>query len=450
VATKPRPVDEAARRPAFGWAAPREAGLFTDLYELTMLEAYWRRGMAGIATFELYVRHLPPNRRFLVVAGLEQALSHLEGLRIHAASREYLSSLEVFDPEFVSWLGDLRFTGEVWAIAEGEIAYANEPLLRVTASLPEAQLVETSMLNAVLFQTMVASKAARCVIAAAPRTVVDFGARRAHGIDAAIKASRAAYLAGCAATSNVLAGRLYGIPVSGTMAHSFVMSFGEEIEAFRAYAAEFGPRTILLVDTYDTLEGVRRAAVVGREMAARGDRLRAVRLDSGDIAALAAGARRILDDAGLTDTQIFASGDLNEWRIAQILSSGAPVDAFGVGTEMATSADAPSLSGVYKLVSYAGRPTAKRSTEKETLGGRKQVWRTASGDVLAREDERLEGRPLLERVMTRGRTRVEVPSLASVRERCREAIGGLDAEGRSLDGSGPEPALSPGLGLTGA
>lgn len=410
-----------------------------------MLESYWRRGMRDEATFELFVRHLPANRRFLVVAGLEQALAYLEAVRFDAESCEWLRSLDRFDPEFLGWLGRLRFTGEVWAIPEGELAYASEPLLQVRAPLPEAQLVETFLLNAVLFQTMVASKAARCVLAAGGRPIVEFGTRRAHGTDASIKAARAAYVGGCAGTSNVLAGRLYGIPVSGTMAHSYVMSFEDETEAFRAYAAEFGAQTILLVDTYDTLEGTRRAAVVGRELAARGERLRAVRLDSGDIHSLAPAVRAILDEAGLTETQIFLSGDLTEWRIADLVSSGAPVDAFGVGTELSTSADAPNLAGVYKLVDYAGRPRRKRSPEKATTGGRKQVWRAPSGDVLAGHDEQLEGRPLLERFMARGRTRAPVPSLAAVRERCLAAVSALAEEARSLTGTGREPALSPRL-----
>ena len=432
------------------WPAAEDLALLTDLYQLTMLQSYWRRGMAEPATFDLFVRHLPPNRRFLVSCGLEHASTYLESLRFGPDAIDYLRSLERFDREFLEWLGKLRFTGEVWAMPEGEIAFAAEPLLRVTAPLPEAQLVETFLLNTILYATGVASKAARVVLAAAGRDVVDFSARRDHGVDAALKAARASFIAGCAGTSNVLAGKLYGIAVFGTMAHSYVMSFDDESEAFRAYAEEFPDATLLLVDTYDTEEGMRRAAEVGRAMAERGHALRGVRLDSGDVISLARVARRILDEAGLTDVQIFVSGDLNEWRVEQIVAAGAPADAFGVGTEMGVVADAPALPGVYKLAEYAGRGRAKRSPQKETLGGRKQVWRRdGHGDVIASEGELIpDARPLLERVMTRGAGSGD-QSMVTARERCAAALAALPAPLRDLSpcpaDSGPRPEIHPSL-----
>jgi nicotinate phosphoribosyltransferase len=432
------------------WPAEEELPLLTDLYQLTMLQSYWRSGMREPATFELFVRHLPPNRRFLVACGLDAALEYLASLRFNDEALERLRALKRFDDEFLRWLGQFRFTGEVWAIAEGDVFFAAEPMMRVTAPLPEAQLVETFLLNALLYPTGVASKAARVVIAAAGRDVVDFSARRDHGMDAAVKAARAAWIAGCAGTSNVLAATRYEIPVFGTMAHSYVMAFDGEEDAFRAYVEEFPDRATLLVDTYDTAEGVRRAAAIGREMAERGHRLLGVRLDSGDLAGLARAARRILDEAGLRDTTIFVSGDLNEWRVAEIVAAGAPVDGFGVGTELGVVADAPALPGVYKLVEYAGRSRAKASTAKETLGGRKQVWRRVDGsDVLALEGERVDGaRALLDRVMESGRV-VRPVSTAESRERCASAVIALSEAARDLApcpaDSGVRPELGPGL-----
>jgi nicotinate phosphoribosyltransferase len=433
-----------------GRPAEEELPLLTDLYQLTMLQSYWRRGMHEPATFELFVRHLPPNRRFLVACGLEDAIEFLEALQFTDGAIDRLRSMQRFDDEFLSWLGALRFTGEVWAIPEGEVFFAGEPVLRVTAPLPQAQFVETFLLNTMLYPCGVASKAARVVIAAAGRDVVDFSARRDHGADAAIKAARAAWVSGCAGTSNVLAATTLGIPAFGTMAHSYVMAFDGEEDAFRAYVEEFPDRSVLLVDTYDTEEGLRRAAAVGKEMAVRGHRLLGVRLDSGDLIALSRTARQILDDARLHDTTIFVSGDLNEWRVEEIVASGAPVDGFGVGTDLGVVADAPALPGVYKLVEYAGRSRAKRSTAKQTLGGRKQVWRRDDGsDVLALEGERIDGaRPLLEPVMTDGRKR-RPGSLDEARRRCSEAISALPASLRGLArlpvDPDAQPELSPGL-----
>jgi nicotinate phosphoribosyltransferase len=433
-----------------GWAREEELALLTDLYQLTMVQSYWRRGMTERATFELFVRDLPPTRRFLVACGLEHALAYLEALRFDAAGIDGLRRLGRFDPAFLDWLGELRFTGDVWAMPEGEVAFAEEPLLRVTAPLPEAQLVETYLLNAVLYPTGVASKAARCVLAADGRDVVDFSPRRDHGADAALRAARAAWIAGCVGTSNVLAGIRYGIPVYGTMAHSYVMAFDDEEAAFRAYAEEFPDAAVLLVDTYDVEEGLRRAAVVGRELAARGRRLRGVRIDSGDLVALARRAREVLDAAGLADARVLVSGDLNEHRIAGLVAAGAPVDAFGVGTELGVVADAPALGGVYKLAEYAGRGRAKRSPAKRTIPGRKQVWRRQGfEDVLAPEGEEVpDARPLLVPVMRAGRI-VHAEPLDEARRRCAARLAALPGPLRRLEPRGPDepsrPALSPAL-----
>ena len=433
-----------------GTGAGGDVSLLTDLYQLTMLQSYWRRGMNEPATFDLFVRHLPANRRFLVSCGLESALEYLSDLRFDEDGVAYLRSLGRFDDRFLDWLGAFRFTGDVWAIPEGEIVFAGEPLLRVNAPLPEAQLVETYLLNTVLYATGVASKAARVVIAARGRDVVDFSARRDHGVDAALTAARAAYVVGCAGTSNVLAGKRFGIPVVGTMAHSYVMAFDDEGSAFRAYAEEFPDGAILLVDTYDTEEGLRRAAEVGREMAARGATLRGVRLDSGDVIALARTARRILDEAGLTDTRILVSGDLNEWRVDEIVNAGAPVDAFGVGTEMGVVADAPALPGVYKLAEYAGRGRRKTSPKKESIAGRKQVWRREGfADLIAAEHEDVpNARSLLQPVMKGGRIE-QGGGLAEARARCGTALASLPDELRDLSpcapDTGPRPVVSDAL-----
>ncbi|MBI4729320.1 MAG: nicotinate phosphoribosyltransferase [Acidobacteria bacterium] len=415
-----------------------------------MAHSYWRLGMNEPATFDLLVRESPANRRFLVAAGLEQALAALEALRFDAGARDYLRSLGRFDPEFVEWLGRLRFTGEAHAALEGELLLPGEPLLEITAPLIQAQLAETILLNTLTFQSAVASKAARVAIAAAGRPVVDFSARRDHGTDAALKAARASFIAGCAGTSNLLAGRLFGLPVYGTMAHAFVMAFPSEVEAFRAFAETQPDPPVLLIDTYDTVEGARRAVAAGRELRARGGDLRGVRLDSGDLASLAPKVRAILDEGGFPGATIFASGDLNEWRIASLVASGAPIDAFGVGTELGTSKDSPALGGVYKLVAYAGRPVVKRSPGKATLPGRKQVWRGPGlAGTVALEGEIVPGtEPLLAPVMRQGRAR-EVPALACARSRCAARVAALPDELRDLapcpEGSAPAPEVSAGL-----
>ncbi len=361
-------------------------GLFTDLYELTMMRAYHELGLNERSVFSLFVRRLPKQRNFLVACGLDDFLAELESLRFDADDVAYLRS-QGFPDDFLGWLKSFRFSGDVFALPEGTPFFENEPILEIVAPIGEAQVIETLAINQIGFETLIASKAARVVAAAAGRAVIDFGSRRAHGLDAAIKAARAAYVAGAVSTSNVLAGRLYGIPIAGTMAHSFVQAFDQEIEAFRAFARVY-PETVLLVDTYDTIEGVKKVIALAKEL---GDafKVRAVRLDSGDLVALSKGARALLDAAGLSKVGIFASGGLAEAKIAELLSSGAPIDGFGVGTDLVVSGDAPSLDIVYKLTEYAGEGRIKLSSGKRTLPGRKQVFRTIRGrDRAMRHDRR--------------------------------------------------------------
>ncbi len=356
--------------------------MIADLYQLTMAAAYFENGLTQSATFELFVRALPPRRDFLVVAGLEQALDYLDGLRFTADEIGFLRGQPVFknvSREFFAFLRDLRFTGEVSAMPEGTVAFANEPLLRVTAPIIEAQLVETALLSIINHQTMIASKAARVVAAARGRPVIEFGTRRAHGPEAGMLGARAAYIGGCAGTSNVEAGRRFGIPVFGTMAHSFVMSFDREEDAFRSFLRAFPDTATILVDTYDTIAAVK--------MLSKLKPVPAVRLDSGDLVSLSRQVRKILDNAGMTTTKIFTSGDLDEERIAELLDAGAPIDAFGVGTQLSTSYDAPALGGVYKLVSTGAGGRLKLSADKATYPLPKQVWRRAGGDLIAAADE---------------------------------------------------------------
>jgi nicotinate phosphoribosyltransferase len=379
---------------------------FTDLYELTMLQAYFNEGMDENAVFDLFVRHLPDCRNFLVAAGLDQVLDYLEGLQFSKEDLDHLATLGVFSARFLKRLSTFRFTGNVRAMPEGTIFFPGEPLLEIEAPIQQAQLVETFVLNQITFQSMIASKAVRAAIAAGGRTLVDFGSRRAHGTDAALKAARALYLAGYDSTSNVLAGKRYGIPVAGTMAHSYVQAHDSEEESFLAFLATY-PETVLLVDTYDTAAGVRLAAQAARKLPE--SRLRGVRLDSGDLVALAREARAILDAEGLQDAGIFASGGLDEYEVHRLLAQGAPIDAFGVGTAAVVSSDAPTLDSVYKLVSYAEAPRLKTSVDKETLPGRKQVFRLLDqagkmeGDTLGLAEESLPGEPLLVEVMRQGR-----------------------------------------------
>lgn len=405
------------------WVSDDNVALLTDFYELTMLQAYWREAMHQEATFSLFVRKLPGARNYLLACGLDDALRYLERLRFTPEDLEYLTTFDTFSADFLDWLADFRFTGDVYAVPEGTPVFADEPLLEVVAPLPEAQLAETFIMNQVHLQTVLASKAARLTTAAGHRAVVDFGLRRMHGADAGLKAARAFYIAGIAATSNVLAGRVYGIPVTGTMGHSYIQAHDREADAFRAFA-ELYPSTILLVDTYDTIDGVKE---VVRLAGALGDRfqVRGIRLDSGDLGALAFACRDLLDDAGLEHVEILASGGLDEFAIAKIVESGAPITGFGVGTDLGVSRDEPALDIAYKLTDYAGRGRLKLSSGKEVLPGRKQIFRVerddqAVEDILARPDEQQPGRPLIRRVMEGGRRTCREP-LAEIRERaCRE------------------------------
>jgi nicotinate phosphoribosyltransferase len=404
---------------------PTGRALLADLYELTMGQAYLDAGLAGRpATFSLTYRTLPEGWRYLVAAGLDDALAYLEELAFAEDDLTYLERTGIFRGDFLEHLRGLRFTGLVRALPEGTFVFPGEPLLEVTAPAVEAQLVESYLLNRIHLASLIASKAARCVEAAPGRTLVDFALRRAHGEDAALAVARSSYLAGFAATSNVLAGKRFGIPVAGTMAHSYVEAFADELESFRAFARSFPDGTTLLVDTYDTLGGARHAAQVGRELAAAGHHLRAVRLDSGDLAELAKGVRAILDEAGLPEVEIFASGNLDEHELAGLLAAGAPIGGFGVGSRMGTSADAPFLDMVYKLVEFDGRPVLKLSKGKATLPGAKQVWRVAgtrgrAHDVLglAGEAGPEGGEPLLREVMRAGR-RTFAETLEQARARC--------------------------------
>lgn len=423
------------------WVNDENVALLTDLYELTMLQAYWREAMFETAVFSMFVRRLPERRNFLLACGLEDALRYLESLRFHEAALDWLSGRPEFETGFVDWLAELRFTGEVRAVAEGTVLFGEEPLLEVEAPLPEAQLAETFLMNQLHLQTVVASKAARVVIAARGRAVVDFGLRRIHGTDAGLKAARAFHIAGVASTSNVLAGALYDVPIAGTMAHSYVQAHGSELDAFRAFC-DLYPETVLLVDTYDTLEGVRRVVRLAEELGER-FRVRAVRLDSGDLAELAFGARRLLDDAGLQRVGIFASGGLDEYQIDAILERGAPIDGFGVGTRMGVSTDAPALDMAYKLASYAGRPRLKLSAGKPSLPGPKQVFREEVEGRMVRDtiglaDEELPGRALLRPVMHDGRRLpAGTVSLAEARAYAAGQLASLPEAMRSLEPADP-------------
>ncbi|KFE66183.1 nicotinate phosphoribosyltransferase [Hyalangium minutum] len=417
------------------------AALFTDLYEFTMVDGYLQEDMHDEAVFSLFVRRLPARRNFLMACGLEDALRYLETLRFTPAQLDYLASLQLFSDRLLRYLERFRFSGEVCAVPEGTPLFGEEPLLEVIAPLPEAQLLETYLLNQVHLQTLAASKATRVIGAAAGRPVVEFCLRRSHGMDAGLKVARAAFIAGLDATSNMLAGQRYGIPVKGTMAHSFVQAHEGELEAFRTFTRYF-PDSTLLVDTYDTLRGVQHVIRLARELG-EGFHVRAVRLDSGDMLALSRATRQMLDEAGLQRVNIIASGNLDEDSIARLVAEEAPIDCFGVGTSLGTSSDVPCLDMVYKLVAYAGKDRIKLSTAKALLPGRKQVFReeengVARRDVLARHGEQLKGRPLLHPVM-RGGKRMEgaSPSLTEVRAYARRELERLPPELRQLEPISP-------------
>ncbi len=430
-------------------------GLFTDLYELTMAQAYFTQDMQQKATFSLTVRSYPPNRGYLVSAGLEDVLDYLSLLCFDDDAIGYLQSTGLFRADFLNYLRGVRFTGNVRAIPEGRLFFAEEPLLEITAPIIEAQLVETYVINQMNLQTALATKAARCVWAAQGRSIVDFASRRTHGADAAMKMARASYIAGFSATSNVLAACHYGIPASGTMAHSFVSSFPNELQAFRAYAANFPDHSTLLLDTYDTVAGVFNAVTVAKELEVDGHRLAAVRLDSGDYAKLTLQVRRVLDDYGLDYVRIAVSGGLDEYELESLVGANAPVDLFGVGTKAGVSADAPWSDMVYKLSSFDNRPVMKLSEGKMSLPGTKQIFRRKdgsgmlSGDVIALQADTHppNSEPLLEEVMVGGVRQGHTPTLADLKERFSREFALLGPQFKDLRHPLPFPvSVSPTLG----
>lgn len=431
------------------WPDPGSLGSVTDLYQLTMMAGYVAAGRAEeVATFELFVRRLPDHRAYLVFAGLEQAVGDLLRLSFAPEQVDALRGLPAFsqvEPAFFDWLLEVRFEGDVWSVPEGTVVFPGEPLVRVVAPLPQAQWVETFLLASIGYPTLVASKAARIVQAAAGRPVHDFGARRGHGPHAGFLAARASYLAGCAGTSHVEAARRLGIPASGTMAHSWVQSFPTEDEAFRTFARLFPDASTLLVDTFDTEAAVRLVARIDLPV-------QAIRIDSGDLVRESTQARAILDGAGRTSIQIVASGDLDEYRIRDLLDAGAPIDAFGVGTEMITSRDAPALAVVYKLVELNGEGRIKRSPGKRTYPLAKQVFRLRdahgrfSADRVARDGESLEGEPLLVPVVQAGRLAGPLPRLDAVRAHCRTQLAALPERLRGFEAESDYPVVySPSL-----
>jgi nicotinate phosphoribosyltransferase len=414
------------------------SALLTDLYQLAMLSAYVREGMHSPAVFELYVRRLPRTRNFLVAAGLAQAVEYLETLRFEPDELAWLADSGRFSPDVVAYLARLRFTGDVDAMPEGTVFFADEPILRVTAPLPEAQLVESRLLNLMHVQTLIASKAVRAVLVAPGKQLVDFGLRRAHGAEAALLAARVTHLAGFAGSSNVLAGQRFGIPVFGTMAHSFVQAHDVEADAFAAFARDQPAHVVLLLDTYDIEAAARVVVEIAPRLAAQGITVRGVRIDSGDLGAEARRVRRSLDAGGLEAVTIFASGDLDEYRVRDLIAADAPIDGFGLGTRITTSADAPWLDCVYKLQEYAGRPRRKRSPGKATWPGGKQVYRTCAGgrmvkDVVTLESDRQDGDALLRPVMRSGKRCEPLPTLTESRLRLATQLASLPETLRGLE-----------------
>jgi nicotinate phosphoribosyltransferase len=424
---------------------PAASALLTDLYQLNMLQAYLDRGETQTAVFEFFVRKLPAHRSFLLAAGLEQVLEFLETLRFAPDELDWLAKTGRFSKAFIDYLANFRFAGDVHAMPEGTAFFADEPILRVTAALPQAQLIETRVINLLQFQSMVASKAARMVLAAPGKLLVDFGFRRAHGAEAGLLAARASYIAGFAGTATVLADKEFGIPIFGTMAHSYIQVHDDELDAFENFARSRPNNLTLLIDTYDTEAAAHKVVALAPRLKAAGIKINAVRLDSGDLVALSKSVRHILDAGGLHDVAIFASGGLDENELARLTRAGAPIDGFGVGTSLTTSSDAPVLDCIYKLQEYAGVARRKRSIGKATWPGRKQVWRRfgadgrMAGDILSVEGDTQPGEPLIEAVMRAGR-RLDPPRpLADIRAHAARDLERLPEALRSLDVSAPYP-----------
>jgi len=406
--------------------------MLTDLYELTMCASYFDNKRNELATFDLFIRKLPPNRSYFVCAGLEQALLFLKNMTFNPEQINYLRK-KGFKEDFLNYLKGFKFRGEVWAIPEGTVVFPNEPLIRITAPIIEAQLIESFLLNTVNVQTMIATKASRVVNAARGRSIIEFGLRRTHGTDAGMKAARCSYIAGCSGTSNVLAGMNYDIPIFGTMAHSFVMFFDKEIEAFRAFAKTFPETSLLLIDTFEDIAGVEKAALVAKELEKKRHTLMGVRIDSGDLVEISKKIRALLDEKGLDYVKIFASGDLDEYKIEALLNKGAKIDAFGVGTRMSTSEDRPFVDVIYKLCEKMDKigkfaPTMKLSKGKITLPGRKQVFRVKDNmgnfvkDIIALDNEKVEGQPLLIKVMEKGEIVYDLPTIEAIRKRALDDL----------------------------
>ena len=425
----------------------KSGALFTDLYELTMAAAYFDHNVTDNAAFSLFIHNYPKNRNYFVAAGLAETLNELADFTFSDQDIDYLKSTGLFNDNFLSYLKGFKFTGTVRAMPEGTIFFKDEPVLEVCAPLIEAQLVETLLINTIGFQTLIATKAARCIHAAKGRTLIDFASRRTQGKDAALKVARSSYIAGFSATSNVLAGKLYGIPISGTMAHSYVTAFENEIKSFEKYAETYPKNSVFLIDTYDTIEGAKNAANVALSMKKKGNALIGVRLDSGDMATLSRQVRKILDDAGLPDVKIFASSGFDEYKIADIIKNGACIDAFGVGTKMGVSADAPYLDIVYKMVRFKDKNIQKRSPGKINLPGEKQVFRQTdekgrfSGDTIGLKNETITDNmiALLEIVMKNGRIITTPPSLDEIRKTFARNFSCLDDAYKKIVGAAPYP-----------
>jgi nicotinate phosphoribosyltransferase len=418
---------------------PSSSPLTTDLYELNMIQAYLDRAEAGTAVFEFFVRRLPARRGFLLAAGLDDALGYLETLQFSKAEIDWLKSTGRFRDNLLDYLSGFRFTGDVHAIPEGSVCFANEPLIRITAPLAQAQLVETRLINILHFQTLIASKAARMVLAAPGKTLADFGLRTAHGAEAGLYSARASYIAGFSGAANVEAGARYGIPIVGTMAHSFIQVHGDEMTAFEHFARARPDGVILLIDTYDTEAGARKVVELAPRLKADGISIRGVRIDSGDLTEMARKVRRILDDGGLREVIILVSGGINEDVLAGMMKAQAPIDGFGIGVNLATSIDAPSLDCAYKLQEYAGEPKRKLSEGKATWPGRKQVWRTfgtdgrMAGDILSLENDTQIGEPLIVPVMQGGKRLAAALTLAQIRERAAAELARLPEPLRRLE-----------------
>jgi nicotinate phosphoribosyltransferase len=421
--------------------------LHTDLYQLNMVQAYLARGENKTAVFEFFVRVLPPRRGFLLAAGLDLALDCLENFHFSPDDIAWLKQTGCFNGELLDYLAQFKFSGDVHAVPEGTVFFANEPILRVTAPLTEAQLVETQMINILHFQTLIAAKAARMVLLAPDKLLIDFGLRRAHGFDAGLMAARASYCAGFAGTATLLAQRRFGIPTFGTMAHSFIETFDDELAAFESFARSRPDNLVLLIDTYDVEAAARKIVALAPRLKAAGITIRGVRIDSGDLIALSKSVRGVLDQGGLADTTILASGGIDEEMLAKCALAEAPIDGFGIGTNLVTSSDVPSLDCAYKLQEYAGIPRRKLSAGKATWPGRKQFWRCyhdngiMSGDIISIEGDTQPGKPMIVQVMRAGRRLFADPTLAEIRAHARRELTRLPGQLRRLDQGSSYPVV---------